>query len=90
VLLSFLLTAFMLIILVIGYYVTVYQPRNDPFRHARVEGSSSHVPNPIDDRFLMVLRALLRTTYQKLCLGMILPEALKPDRASVEEALIKV
>jgi hypothetical protein len=59
VLLSFLVSALMLVLLVSAYYITVYDPKLDPFRK---QGSKDQYesPNPIDCQFLDVTRGLVK------------------------------
>jgi hypothetical protein len=58
--LSFLLSAFMLVVYVIVYYLAVYDPDLDPYRTADKPKLRSRIPNPIDRSFLRIVRKLPR------------------------------
>lgn len=89
VLLSFLLTAFMLVALVTAYYLAVYEPELDPFRLGHRQHLKCNIPNPVDREFLHVARKLLHAIYRIFRLE-ALPIPWHMDGLSLEYSLYKV
>jgi hypothetical protein len=77
--LSFLLSAFMLVVYVITYYLAVHDPDLDPYRTADKPNLRSKIPNPIDRSFLRIVRKLPRLVPYKFV-----------DDGALESGLINV
>lgn len=64
--LSFIVTAFMLVMLTTGYYLVAFDPRLDPFRLQSQVGLRIQHPNPVDRGFLDVIRSIPKTLYARI------------------------
>lgn len=87
--LSFLITAFMLVLLVTSYYIIIYDPELDPFRPHHDQHRKSALPNLIDRAFLYATRRLLSAVAQRLRIPTIMPSQ-NINKRSLENALNKV
>lgn len=64
---SFIVTASMLVALIIGYYLVAFDPEIDPFPPKGEEGLEPTYPNLVDRAFLRAVRAIPRTFLNRFC-----------------------
>lgn len=85
-LLSFLVSALMLILFVLSYYLIVYDPDVDPWRKNDEPFRLLKYPNPVDRAFLYVVRKL----FSKTCLGVAMTNSRFAKNGVLENALVEV
>lgn len=88
VILSFLLSASLLVIYILIYYLTVYDPDLDPYRPINQPHLLAEIPNPVDRTFLRLSRRLCATILCRAHLERIKPSWLA--EGAFEKALLKV
>jgi hypothetical protein len=66
VLIGFVGTAYLVVVLIIGYYLIIFDPRLHPFRRDGEEYKPLDDPNPVDDFFLNSFKSRVRPSAARL------------------------